>query len=424
MAVVEQGSCKIEYLDAKTYGISTSPMARVQVLYTLPGEVVEFMRHEYRKESHCVLIKIIEPSVHRIQPACQYFTRCGGCSLQHLNENYYTSFKKELVFKALAEQNIETTINPVITIASGNRRRANLEAIKKDDQIFMGFHKANSHQIVNIDECPAMLKTLSDILLPLKKLLELILNVKQKAQIYITHASNGVDILIRSGDNFILPEEVAGFTSLFVKDHPIIKLTLKCRKKIDVLYAKEDPYVLFDDLKVHIDSECFLQPNSLSDNILPQLILNYLPKENNNLKVVDLFCGRGTYSLPLAKYFEVTSVDSNQSAISALNEAAIINKRNIKIILQDLFTSPILRDKLNEYAIAIINPPRAGAVAQVEQLSGSEVKHILYISCNPVTFAIDAKTLCNAGYNLIEVTPVDQFYWSAHIEIVGYFTKN
>jgi 23S rRNA (uracil1939-C5)-methyltransferase len=180
---------------------------------------------------------------------------------------------------------------------------------------------------------------------------------------------------------------------------------------------------MFDDIEIPIDSECFLQPSELSDSILPQLILNYLPKEQTNLKLVDLFCGRGTYSLPLSKYFDVTSIDSNDNALQILSAAAIENQRNIKVISQDLFTQPIETNNLNNYIVAIINPPRAGAKAQIEQLCDSKISHIVYISCNPETFAIDAKALCDSGYNLVEAVPVDQFHWSSHIEIVGYFTK-
>ena len=423
MALVEQAKCKIEYLNSKAYGISHSPMGEVKLLYTLPEEVVEFARHNYRNESHCVLERIIEVSKERIEPECQYFGRCGGCSLQHLNEAYYTSIKKNMVSEPLIQHNIKTKVNEVVSIGKGNRRRANLEAVKKNDQIFMGFHKANSHQIVNIDQCPAMLKALSDILVPLKQLLNLVLNTKQKALIYITNAFNGIDILIRSGDSFIINEEVMKFAQDFAAIHPITKLVLKYRRKIDSLFFKQQPYVMFDDIEIPIDSECFLQPSELSDSILPQLILNYLPKEQTNLKLVDLFCGRGTYSLPLSKYFDVTSIDSNDNALQILSAAAIENQRNIKVISQDLFAQPIETNNLNNYIIAIINPPRAGAKAQIQQICDSKISHIVYISCNPETFAIDAKALCDSGYNLVEVVPVDQFYWSSHIEIVGYFTK-
>ena len=388
----------------------------VEVPYALPSEIITFQRHEYRRQSNCLLKSIEKPSSHRITPECKYFGRCGGCMLQHMDLKTYDNFKLSLVKRALPP---EIKINPIITIPKGTRRRINLQALKKDEHLFLGFYRFHSHQIIDIDSCPAMMAPLSAILNPLKEVLMLILEHRQKAEIFLMHASNGIDMLLELPDLIELTTEQERELTDFAKKTGIIRLKFHSSKKPKLLFESEKPYILLGDKKVATDARCFMQASFSSDQILADLVEQYLPQEKGAL--VDLFCGRGTFALPLSKRFSVDGFESDATALEALGEAAA---GTIAIHKRDLFTNPLSKDELRPYRFAVINPPRAGALEQVKALARSKCERVVYISCNPESFARDAGILENGRYKLLEVTPVDQFYWSSHLEVVGVFVSN
>jgi 23S rRNA (uracil1939-C5)-methyltransferase len=427
MAITEHGKCKILSLNNQGLGVAQTDLGTALLPYTIPGEIVEFERHQYRRESNCVLKAIIEPSTARVQPVCKYFGVCGGCLLQHLNDENYYQFKYEAINQALKTVHIQTNINPIITIQAGMRRRANLEAIKKNDQIFLGFHRFRSHQIINIDECPALLPKLSNLLAPLKSALAQILENRQKAQIFLTEASNGTDITLTIQEQSLLNDQQRLILSDFATDHAITRFIFRYRKLLDIIQEIAQPYIIFDDIAVKIDAYGFLQSNFLSDKILADLVLDFFMPANcqkQDIAVVDLFCGRGTYTIPLARHFKVDGFESDHAAISALGEAILNTDRQINLVKRDLFSLPLTAQELSSYNAVVINPPRAGAETQCHQLKTSTIDKICYISCNPETFARDAQILCSGNYQLNEVTPVDQFYWSPHLEVVGFFQRN
>ncbi|MDF2965142.1 MAG: putative rRNA (Uracil-5-)-methyltransferase [Rickettsiaceae bacterium] len=423
MALIEQTKCRIEYINNQGLAISRTKLGEVRLPYCLPGELVEFERHRYRRAENFILKAIIEPSEERTTPACKYFGACGGCSLQHLNENYYKKFKSNLIYEALMRAGIDTKINSIIIIPPGERRRANFEAIKKNDQIYLGFKRFQSHQIINIDQCPILSPAISNIIPILKEFLFRILSPQQKAEIYLTQASNGIDILIKSKNEIFLNEDSKFLLSQLTKYDNIIRIITRYNEKNNFLLALEKPFIVFDGVRVEVDAECFLQASALSDKVLSELVIQYLPKADNNLKVLDLFCGRGTFTIPLSKYAKVDGFESDKQALKALNKVISESGRDIKLEERDLFNNPVSEKQLSKYDHCIINPPRAGAKAQCEHLGKSQIKQIIYVSCNPETFARDAKILLKGGYKLTEVTPVDQFYWSSHLEVVGVFSK-
>ncbi len=414
MALIEEGTCLIEFINKQGLGCGKSPFGPVEVPYTIPGEIISFERHKYRNQSNCLLKTIEKKSAHRITPECKYFGRCGGCSLQHMDIETYNNFKYTLVKNALPD---EVIVKPIITIDKGQRRRINLKAFKKGEQLFLGFYRFHSHQIIDIDSCPVAMNPISNILIPLKKILTLILKNRQKAEIFLTHASNGIDMLLEVNDSI-----ESGFEQElkdFAIKNEIIRLQLYSPKRSMVIFESESPYIILGNKKVAIDAKCFIQASFSSDQVLANLVEDYLPQQKGEL--VDLFCGRGTFSLPLSKRFSVYGFDSDAASLKALGEAA---EGIVVLHERDLFASPLNIDELRPYRFAVINPPRAGALAQVKALASSNCERVIYISCNHETFARDAKILENGRYKLLEVTPVDQFYWNSHVEVVGVFVKN
>ncbi|MCF8494035.1 MAG: hypothetical protein K9G65_01365 [Rickettsiaceae bacterium] len=415
MALIEEGSCLIEFINKQGLGSGKSTLGLVEVPYALPNEIISFQRHGYRRKSNCLLKSIESLSSHRITPECKYFGRCGGCMLQHMDLETYDNFKLTLVRNALPP---ETTINPIITIPKGNRRRVNLQALKKDDQLFLGFHRFHSHQIIDIDSCLAMMSPLSTLLIPLKEALMGVLEHRQKAEIFLTHASNGIDMVLELHDLIDIAPKLERELVDFAKKNGIIRLQFRSSKKPKILFQSEKPYILLGDKKVATDARGFMQASFSSDQILADLVEQYLPQEKGAL--VDLFCGRGTFALPLSKRFSVDGFECDASSLEALKEAA---EGAIMLHKRDLFTNPLSTEELRPYRFAVINPPRAGALEQIKALAHSECERVVYISCNPESFARDAAILKNGGYNLLEVTPVDQFYWSSHLEVVGVFVS-
>ncbi len=415
MALIEEGKCQIDFVNKYGLGCGKSALGVVEVPYTLPDEIISFERHKYRNQSNCLLRTIEKQSLHRITPECKYFGRCGGCTLQHMDIETYNNFKYNLVKNALPDKVI---VKPIITINKGNRRRINLKAFKRDEKmLLLGFYRFHSHQIIDIDSCPVTMKSISDILVPLKETLTLILKNRQKAEIFLTHASNGIDMLLEVND--IIELEFEQKLKDFAIKNGIIRLQISLPKKSMIIYESQSPYIILGDKKVAIDAKCFIQASFSSDRILAELVEQYLPKEKGEL--VDLFCGRGTFALPLSKRFSVYGFDSHTPSLEALEE---VSKGEIFLQERDLFTNPLNTDELRPYRFAVINPPRAGALVQVKELSNSSCTRIIYVSCNPETFARDAKILERGGYKLLEATPVDQFYWSSHVEVVGVFVKN
>jgi len=460
MSVIEEGKCRIEFLNNKGLGVGFTDLGQVTLPYTLVGELVTFERHTYRGKANCILKEIIEPSQTRQTPECKYFTSCGGCLLQHLSIVDYNNFKHNVGLDALLSQGIHTIINPIITIPPSNRRRANLEVIKKNDQVFLGFHRFHSHQIININECPALLPQLSHLIIPLKEVFNQILEHKQKAQLFITNCHNGIDITITIQEQSCLRTEQRKILLEFAKHYKITRLLFRYRKSLDIIQELERPYVLFGNIAVEVDAYSFLQSSSLSDEILQDLIFKYLdcqgqnviarnevtkqsqkildstsrdchvasvPSNDNSVNpqsIVDLFCGRGTYTIPLSNYFKVDGFESDQMSIDAIKRAILNTDRQITLEKRDLFNFPLTALELNKYNFCTINPPRAGASSQCQELANSDIDKIIYISCNPESFASDAKILTDNSYILVEVTLLDQFYWSPHIELVGFFRKN
>jgi len=418
VSIVQKGICQIEDLDERGRGTGIFEGQKVSLPYTVPGETIEFDKHIYRRKSNYILNKIISPSLNRIRPLCKYFGQCGGCVLQHLNLQEYTKFKESLIRKSLAEYQIQTNLLPIITIPPGNRRRANFEAVIKEDKLFMGFHKLSSHKIVDLDSCPALLPNLSKLIPSLKDLLSNILEIRQKAKIFVTQASNGIDVTFELYGQKVLSDTQKKQIEVFAETNNLIRAVFRARKFIDIVHQKEEPYVVFGDVKVPVDAYCFLQASFESDRILQNLILKHALGKRG----VDLFCGRGTFLLPLSKMYSMDGFESDKNAVEALS--SVIENLSVNIAKQDLFLSPLTNMQLSTYDFAVINPPRCGAETQVIELAKSNVKRIIYVSCNPSTFARDAKILVQNGYNLDQVQGVDQFYWSHHLEIVGVFAKS
>jgi len=425
MTLIEHGKCKIEHLNDQGLGVSRNQNGKIELPYVLPGEIVEFERHKYRGKTDFILKGVIYESPARIAPVCQYFKACGGCSLQHMRTDEYVKFKTSLIENLLIEHQITTRVNPLIAIPFGVRRRANLKVLKKNDQVYLGFHRARSHQIINIDECPAILKNMSNLLKPFKPLYLQIFENHQKAEIYLSQAANGTHILFNTKDCITLTDAQNQKLKNFATDNEVIQIIFESEKSKKIIYQSKSPHVEFDGKQVTIEADSFLQTATQSDVIFKNLILEFFASADQTPTAIiaDLFCGRGTFTIPLTKYFSVDCFESEPAAIAALSDSIKTYNLPATVHNRDLFANPLSSEELDKFSYAVINPPRVGAKAQVEELAKSSVEKIAYISCNPQSFVKDAEILIRGGYELLEVTPVDQFPMTTHLEIVATFLR-
>ncbi len=423
MTIIEQNLCTIKRLNHQGLGIGQADKGQVELPFTLQGEKIRFTRHHYRGKSSFVLDEIVITSPHRITPFCQYFSRCGGCQLQHLDRHAYENFKISLIKNELKKANIITDVRPLIIIDNDQRRRVNLQFVKKKEQIYLGFYRFHSHQIINIESCPAALKDISALIIPLKQVLAQALSIDCKGQVFITKATNGLDMMLELKSIATIDADIDMSLLLeFAKNNDLLKLKIKNEYHQKIIYQKQGPYIEFDDIKVEIDYSSFLQANFTADKMLVTLITQYILSSKSNLRILDLFCGRGTFTFPLRKYGVIDGYEFDELAINSAKKAAYNNKINsINFFVRDLFNNPLVSTELSNYDLAIINPPRKGAIEQINALSKSKITNIIYISCNPQSFVRDANILISNNYALEEVIPIDQFYQTSHLEVIGFF---
>lgn len=371
------------------------------------------------------LSSIIKPEDEvKTTPICKHFGTCGGCKLQHLSKESYIQNKKETVEVACTNNGIENfkILDPII-LPSNSRRRCKFIAQKQKGKTLVGFRKSKSHEVVGISECHIVLPEIITLLKPIQNLCHALLNNKQEAEIYVSHTEGLTDVLLDLGkvDKFLGYEEREKFADI-AKTSNIAKLSLKTKSMTDLLFMHTQPIVKFNNIPVNVHSRCFLQASKEADITLQQKLRSLLKDLKIN-KIADLFCGRGTFSFAFDENIKVDGFESDKEALTSLNEAAQKHRKNVKGHYVNLYQEPIEADKLNEYDAIILDPPRDGALKQCEQIALSNVQHIVYVSCNPFTFARDAKKLQESGYKMNDIQPVDQFLWSTHIEVIAYFQK-
>lgn len=394
----------------------------VELPFCLPGEEVEFEKVQYPKKVNNYFKRVIKPSLERQDALCKHFTVCGGCLLQHVNENFYKEFKSSLLNQAFINNGLNPyLIQPIKVVPVAQRRRANLEAIKKGDKLFIGFHRLQSHQVVDMEECPVLTQPLQDSIPYLRQALDNLLEPFQKSNIFVLEIDGSVDIGIEiQGVNKISEPQRAMLKDIAIQAD-WARLQFRHRKFYDLILQKHPLNAQFGSLVVPVDPWAFLQASSIAETWMNDVIKKTLDESGRQTRLLDLFSGRGTFSGTLLNYGSVDAFEGNNKAIDLLNGAGKEFSLNAQV--RDLFEMPLPVKMLNQYSAAVIDPPRAGADSQVKQLAESLVPTIIYISCNPETFARDAKTLENGGYSLQAAYPIDQFLWSAHLEVVGVFKK-
>lgn len=382
-------------------GVALHESKPVFVPLTLPGETVRAELAGNRGQ----LIAVLKPAPERVEPFCPHFGGCGGCQLQHMAREFYADWKRGLVADALARAGIAAEIAPLLLAHGAGRRRATLHA-KRDRA---GFMAIRSHEIHGIETCPILVPALEKA----PEIARAIAGVLGPCDVGFTASAVGLDIAVYAKG----AKPMAGLARV-AERFDLARLALNG----EVILNYRTPFVLMGTAQVPLPVGSFLQATAEAEEALAGLVL---AAAQGSKALADLFCGMGPFALRLAARAPVYAADSDKPAIAAL-DAARRGAKGLKAVTaerRDLFREPLTKFELNRFDCVVIDPPRAGAEAQVRELAGSKVKKVISVSCDPRSFARDAGILIAGGYRMGAVTPVDQFAWSAHVEVVAVFTR-
>lgn len=353
----------------------------------------------------------VAPGPHHARPPCRHFPACGGCRLQHVDDAAYADYLVDRIVSALTAQGMTPPpIDRPRLSPPRTRRRATMRAERRGRQVAIGFNEAGSNRIVDLRECHVLLPELFVLLSPLRALLGTLLPDRARATITLTRADQGVDVLLGGFEAEGL--SAAGMLADLAESHRLARLSLDEGYGPQARHAPVPPTVTLSDVPVSLPEVAFLQATADGE---AALIAAVLAAVGGAERIVDLFAGLGTFALAVRA---ALAVEGTRDAALALAAA-----RRMPVEHRDLFRRPLTASELVRFDAAILDPPRAGAAEQVAQLATSSVARIAYVSCNPATFARDARTLAAGGYRLTRISPVGQFRWSTHVELAATFLR-
>jgi 23S rRNA (uracil1939-C5)-methyltransferase len=398
----------IDRLGHLGHGIAPGPLYAPG---TLPGEVIEGTPDGDR----LLDLKIITPSPDRVKPPCRHARTCGGCQLQHASPSFVAQWKQQVVEAALAAQGLTAAFLPLVTSPAQSRRRATLSARRTKAGVLMGFHGRASDTITEISDCQLLHPGILAAFPGLQALVSLGGSRTTELSLQVTLTRGGPDVVVTGGKP--LDGDLRLELARLVEAHAFSRLTWDD----ETVALRDRPALTLGRATVVPPPGAFLQATAEGEAALLAAVKQALGPQK---RVVDLFSGIGTFTLPLAETREIHAVEGDAAMIRALDLAArnTPNLHRISTETRDLFRRPLEPDELRPFTAAVIDPPRAGAEAQTNCLAQVKLPVIAAVSCNPVTFARDAKALVAAGYRLDWVQVIDQFRWSTHVELVARLT--
>jgi 23S rRNA (uracil1939-C5)-methyltransferase len=374
----------------------------------LPGEEIEVAQDG--------TVRIITPSVDRVAPACRHFKTCGGCAMQHASDDFVAMWKQEIVRKAISAQGLTTEFRSIATSPAQSRRRAKFAGQRTKKGVMLGFYAKGSDVIIAVPECQLITTGLHDARPALEALIMFAASRKSQVSFTVTETTVGPDISVETEKE--LTSQLRMELAVFAQQYGLSRLVWQN----EVIVTMTPPAQDFGGVSAVPPAGAFLQATQHGEATLRDAVIEITQGAKS---IVDLFAGSGTFALPLSKNAEIHAVEGESDMIDALDRGWRQGK-NLKRVTsekRDLFRRPLEPDELKKFDAAVIDPPRAGAEAQIATLAVSEIKKVAMVSCNPVTFARDAKVLIEKGFTLNWLQVVDQFRWSPHVEVVGSFTR-
>jgi len=414
----------IDRLGAEGDGVAQGPSGRpVYVPFVLPGERVRTRLAGDRGAE----VEVLAPSLERVAPPCPHFGVCGGCALQHWAPGPYLAWKAGKVAEILKLNRIEAEVLPPVASPAGSRRRLALHARPNDakgarrGEARLGYKVRGAWTLADVEVCPIADPRLVQAFPALRRLAAAFLEHPRSAPtLHVTWTDAGLDVDVTgverrtgglSADGLMRAAEAA-------QGGGMARVTLAG----EIVYQARQPFVRFGRAEVALPPAAFLQAVPEAEEAMAAFVCRAAEGAS---RVADLFCGVGTFALRLAERSVVLAADSEAGAVQAL--AAAVGRtpglKTVRAEARDLFRRPVLAQELKGIDAVVFDPPRAGAAAQAAEIAASAVPVAIGVSCNPATFGRDARLLVDAGFRLEQVLPVDQFLWSAHVELVGVFRR-
>ncbi len=431
--MTDEVTVEVETLGPRGDGIAKNPGGRerghLYIAGALPGERVRVRPGNKRGDGlEAKLLEVETPSDQRTTPPCRHFATCGGCSVQHLGMDAYHAWKRELVATAIQRVGFDPDlVAPLIPTGHAGRRRATFAAFRpraKGAKTFFGFHTRASRHVVELEECLILHPELMALVPKLRETLADIVPPGARWDVSVTVADNGFDVLIVAAHE---PGPDASMAlAMFADAQGLARIAWQregsSRDGIEPVALHRTPLLELSGIPVEIPPGVFLQASAEAERVLADLVVG----ASQGSRVADLYCGVGTFALPLAAAgANVLAVDGDEAAIAALARAAGTAGFGGQVTaeVRDLVRQPMAAADFKRIETIVFDPPRAGAPAQAGEIAQSDASRVVAVSCNPTTFARDALTLTEGGYTLEQVTPVDQFVWSGHVELVAVFSR-
>ncbi|NCC21066.1 MAG: class I SAM-dependent RNA methyltransferase [Alphaproteobacteria bacterium] len=406
-------------------GLAALDGAQVFVPRTVPGDRVRARISGTPEDGlRGEIVELLEAGPWRAAPPCPYFETCGSCQLQHIGEDAYRSWKENLARVAFARAGIkpETWLPPVF-VSRATRRRATFAAFKRHKELRLGYRRRRSHDIIDIPECMVVTPALQAFADRARSFLHRVLSDSRPADIFVQDVDGAVDVTItgpvgtRKAPGLAEREAFAEMADAL--DLARISWRMKDRSEPEIMIARKPVLKRCGDLAVPLSPLAFLQPSAEGEAALVAAVLRGLPSHG---RFVDLFAGSGTFAGPILARGRVSAIEGEAGPVAALQRAGAGNG-HLQAVRRDLFRDPLGAREFAAFNAAVIDPPRAGARAQAAELAASGVERVVSVSCNPATFARDAALLMEGGYHFVEARMIDQFLWSAHVELVGVFSR-
>ena len=391
-------------------GVADGP---VFVPRTLPGEIVEGEVACGRMPSP----RIATPSPERIAAPCPHYRTCGGCSLQHASDAFVETWKTDVVRSALDRQGIDATIRGIVTSPPRSRRRATLHGRRLRKGVLVGFNSRASDTITAVPQCHLVRPAILAAIPSFEALISLGASRKAEIDLAVLETEAGLDVSVSEARPLDREGLVAAVQIAEAGD--LARLSWNG----DLVAERRVPVIRFGRASVAPPPGAFLQATAAGEAALVSAVRDAVGGAS---RIVDLFAGCGTFSLPLAENAGIHAVEGGAAMLAALDRGwrQTPDLKRVTMEARDLFRRPLLPDEVSRFDAAVIDPPRAGAEAQTHELAASTVSRVAAVSCNPVTFARDARLLLEGGFRLDWVQVVDQFRWSPHVELAACFSRD
>lgn len=406
-----EATLRVQSMGARGEGVAAGDDGPVYAPFTLPGEVVRARVAGGR----AIAIAIEAPSAERVVAPCAHFGRCGGCQLQHWAEAPYLAWKRDEVVRALERRRLDVEVAPIVVAWGEGRRRAAFHAQRHGGAVRFGFIERGGARIEHMESCPVLAPALADELPALRELAAAFAPSRGEIVLQCLATETGLDVSIKG----------AGRPDAF--ERPRLEQAATLAERLDLarlafdgetVASRRTPLVTLGRAQVAPPPGAFVQATAEGERVLVELVRGALADAK---RIADLFCGIGTFALPLADGAEVHGVDGDADMVAALKRAAdaVGGLRGVTVARRDLLRAPLAALELKRFDAVVFDPPRAGARQQAEQIAASKAQKVAAVSCDPATFARDVRVLVDAGFALTRVVPIDQFRWTPHVEIVG-----